>query len=88
MKLKTTYFSSGASGIPANNGSQFLPSSTGQTGSVCFRNVNNISDLSGGHLVESEKRSKLLDSQKDLHAYLKPEISKLCEVLHFPVGIP
>ena len=35
--------------------------------------------------VESEKKSRLRDEQRSLHLLLKPEITKLCEVLLLPV---
>ncbi|OVA18048.1 SNF2-related [Macleaya cordata] len=77
----------GASGPPAGNGSQFLPSSTAQTDSLRYRNVNDISDVPEAHMVESEERRKLRDSQKNLHIFLKPEMSKLCEILRLPEDV-
>ncbi|XP_010262872.1 PREDICTED: helicase protein MOM1-like isoform X2 [Nelumbo nucifera] len=36
---------------------------------------------------ESDEGRTLRDSQKSLHLLLKPEISKLCEILHFPEDV-
>jgi hypothetical protein len=35
--------------------------------------------------VESEKNGRVHDEQRSLHLSLKPQITKLCEVLRLPV---
>lgn len=44
--------------------------------------ANDISKRPGSMLVESRERRHLRKSQKSLHLLLKPEIARLCEVLH------
>ncbi|XP_043696783.1 helicase protein MOM1-like, partial [Telopea speciosissima] len=75
----------GTSGAQAGNGSQSLPISAvmSDKNHVCSM-PNEISSVSGTNLVESTKRRKLRDAQKSLHLLLKPEISKLCEILNLP----
>ncbi|KAK8679012.1 hypothetical protein V6N13_144484 [Hibiscus sabdariffa] len=44
--------------------------------------ANNISKIPALKMVEWESRRKQRDSQKNLHVLLRPQIAKLCEVLH------
>ncbi|XWS28986.1 hypothetical protein CRYUN_Cryun25bG0118000 [Craigia yunnanensis] len=44
--------------------------------------ANNISKIPALNMVEWESRRKQRDSQKNLHVLLRPQIAKLCEVLH------
>ncbi|KAI3917087.1 hypothetical protein MKX01_003536, partial [Papaver californicum] len=74
----------GASGTPAGNGSQFLARPTVPTDAARFRNVNEISNVPACFMSEPEKRSKSLNAPKDLLIFLKPDISKLCDILLFP----
>ncbi|KAJ4977738.1 hypothetical protein NE237_008518 [Protea cynaroides] len=76
----------GTSGTQGSNGSQSLPRSANNMGDINNESsvANEISGVSDGHLVESEERKKLRDAQKSLHLLLKPEISKLCEILKLP----
>lgn len=48
--------------------------------------ANDISKRPGSMLVESRERRHLRKSQKSLHLLLKPEIARLCEVLHLSVS--
>ncbi|XP_043699836.1 helicase protein MOM1-like [Telopea speciosissima] len=76
----------GTSGTQAGNRSQSLPRSAvnmGDINHVPFI-TNEISGVSEGHLIESEESRKLREAQKSLHLLLKPEISKLCEILRLP----
>lgn len=47
--------------------------------------LDQMSDRPQGNGVESEKKSRVHDEQRSLHLSLKPEITKLCEVLLLPV---
>ncbi|KAK8581454.1 hypothetical protein V6N12_071678 [Hibiscus sabdariffa] len=49
--------------------------------STSLHQANNISKIPALKIVEWERR-KQCDSQKDLHVLLRPQIAKLCEVLH------
>ncbi|GKV08328.1 hypothetical protein SLEP1_g19974 [Rubroshorea leprosula] len=49
--------------------------------------ASHIAKIPGVNIVECEKRRKLRDSQKSLHALLKPDIAKLSEVLHLPENV-
>ncbi|KAL4367195.1 hypothetical protein GQ457_05G014100 [Hibiscus cannabinus] len=49
--------------------------------STSLHQANNISKIPALKIVEWERR-KECDSQKDLHVLLRPQIAKLCEVLH------
>uniref|UniRef100_A0A5B7AM86 Putative helicase protein MOM1 isoform X1 n=1 Tax=Davidia involucrata TaxID=16924 RepID=A0A5B7AM86_DAVIN len=71
-----------ASKVPANNGSQSLPRSTACVTVTHSRNHASTSTLLPEvHMLESEERRTLRDAQKSLRLLLKPEISKLCEIL-------
>ncbi|XP_072965441.1 uncharacterized protein [Typha angustifolia] len=41
-------------------------------------------DVHGSHTFELERREKLRNAQRSLHLLLKPELSKLCEILRLP----
>ncbi|XP_042510757.1 chromodomain-helicase-DNA-binding protein Mi-2 homolog [Macadamia integrifolia] len=75
----------GTSGAQAGNVSPSLPRSAvmSDTNHACS-SPNEVSGGSDTHFVESEERRKLRDAQKSLHLLLKPEISKLCEILKLP----
>ncbi|XP_042481589.1 helicase protein MOM1-like isoform X2 [Macadamia integrifolia] len=79
----------GTSGTQAGNRSQSLPRSAVNMGDINHVSsmANEISGVSEGHLIESEERKKLREAQKSLHLLLKPEISKLCEILRLPGDI-
>ncbi|XP_010253915.1 PREDICTED: uncharacterized protein LOC104595051 isoform X2 [Nelumbo nucifera] len=76
----------------AGDGSQSLLQSTVNTYrknhvKLALSNIaNDISKASEFQWVESEGR-KLRNSQNSLHLFLKPEISKLCEILQFPEDV-
>ncbi|KAF8397710.1 hypothetical protein HHK36_016632 [Tetracentron sinense] len=79
----------GASGTPAD---KFLPRSKANMNDLNHVNrassvspvANYISEVCEAHMVESDERRKLHDAQKSLHLLLKPEISKLCQILQLP----
>ncbi|KAK9280529.1 hypothetical protein L1049_014221 [Liquidambar formosana] len=79
--------SKGDSGTPAKTVSQSLPTSIACVNDTLHHPFtsplldNDISVEPEVHLVEFEERRKLRDAQKSLHILIKPEISKLCEIL-------
>ncbi|GMI92127.1 hypothetical protein HRI_002881800 [Hibiscus trionum] len=50
--------------------------------SSSLHEANNISKTPDLKVVEWESRRKQRDSQKNLHVLLKPQVAKLCEILH------
>ncbi|CAK9165204.1 unnamed protein product [Ilex paraguariensis] len=84
----------GTSGIPADNGAQSVTGTSGvftnplhpkHTSRPLFSGDNSL--LTEAHMVQSEERT-LSDAQGSLHLLLKPEISRLCEILNLSVCIP
>ncbi|KAI7990761.1 Helicase protein MOM1 [Camellia lanceoleosa] len=80
----------GGSEVAADNGSQFLPRSTGCVTRTLSTNnhastspfpSNVVSSLSKVQMVESEEGIRLHDVQQKLNVLLKLEISKLSEIL-------
>ena len=77
-----------------HNKSQFLPSSTGRLNTTATNHVSNFrhsnsnsSEVLKANKVEYTERMNLHDSEKSLHLILKPEITKLSEILQLPVCI-
>ncbi|KAK8641482.1 hypothetical protein V6N13_010885 [Hibiscus sabdariffa] len=52
------------------------------TTSTSLHQANSISKIPALKMVDWESRRKQFDLQKNLHVLLRPQISKLCEVLH------
>ncbi|KAK8550911.1 hypothetical protein V6N12_039591 [Hibiscus sabdariffa] len=52
------------------------------TTSTSLNQANSISKIPALKMVDWESRRKQFDLQKNLHVLLRPQISKLCEVLH------
>nr|AGM20688.1 MET1-2 [Populus tomentosa] len=84
----------GTSGAPVHNKSQFLPSSTGRLNTTATNHVSNLrhsnsnsSEVLKANKVEYNERMNLHDSEKSLHLILKPEITKLCEILQLPENV-
>ncbi|GLT56802.1 hypothetical protein SLA2020_298190 [Shorea laevis] len=86
----------GISGTPAPNLSHSLGRSTGLVNDRIFvQHASSSPHLSTSHfskipkvnMIECEERRKLHDSQKSLHALLKPDMAKLSEVLHLPDNV-
>ncbi|KAK8988433.1 hypothetical protein V6N11_029823 [Hibiscus sabdariffa] len=63
-------------GSSASRGDKIHPTSSS------LYQANNISKIPALKMVEWESRRKQRDSQKNLHVLLRPQIAKLCEVLH------
>ncbi|GAB4850718.1 hypothetical protein Ancab_030018 [Ancistrocladus abbreviatus] len=49
--------------------------------------ADDISAVPEAQMVESEEKRKLHDEQRSLHHLLKPQISKLCEILQLPEDV-
>ncbi|XP_061946497.1 helicase protein MOM1-like isoform X5 [Populus nigra] len=84
----------GTSGAPVHNMSQFLPSSTGRLNTTATNHVSNFrhsnsnsSEVLKANKVEYNERMNLHDSEKSLHVILKPEMTKLCEILQLPENV-
>ncbi|XP_028070607.1 helicase protein MOM1-like isoform X2 [Camellia sinensis] len=85
----------GGSGVPTGSASQLLPRLTAcVTGALNTNHAstspfpsNGISSLPEVEMVEPEEGVRLRDVQKSLHVLLKPEISKLCEILQLSEDI-
>ncbi|KAL7173695.1 hypothetical protein ACSBR2_033030 [Camellia fascicularis] len=85
----------GGSEVPTGSASQLLPRLTAcVTGALNTNHAstspfpsNGISSLPEVEMVESEEGLRLRDVQKSLHVLLKPEISKLCEILQLSEDI-
>ncbi|XP_057484469.1 helicase protein MOM1-like isoform X1 [Actinidia eriantha] len=71
----------GGFAVPADNGSQLLPSSSACISDALQEKHASTSLLPEVPMVESEEGNGLRDVQKHLFFLLKPEISRLCEVL-------
>ncbi|XVF68548.1 hypothetical protein PTKIN_Ptkin11bG0011700 [Pterospermum kingtungense] len=76
--------SSGTSayGLSPFSGSKVSGSAQIHATSNSIHLASNISKTPAVTMVEWEARRKQRDSQKNLHVLLKPQIAKLCEVLH------
>ncbi|KAJ6974120.1 helicase protein MOM1-like isoform X2 [Populus alba x Populus x berolinensis] len=84
----------GTSGAPVHNKSQFLPSSTGRLNTTATNHVSNFrhsnsnsSEVLKANKVEYNERMNLHDSEKSLHLILKPEITKLSDILQLPENV-
>ncbi|XP_011023822.1 PREDICTED: helicase protein MOM1-like isoform X3 [Populus euphratica] len=75
----------GTSGAPVHNMSQFLPSSTGRLNTTATNHLSNFrhSNSNSSEVLKANKH----DSEKSLHLILKPEITKLCEILQLPENV-
>ncbi|XP_020580653.1 uncharacterized protein LOC110024818 isoform X2 [Phalaenopsis equestris] len=52
-----------------------------------FHNSTDTSDAQKSHIVESEEREPKLEEQRSLLRLLRPELSKLCDILGLPASV-
>ncbi|XP_059659462.1 helicase protein MOM1-like isoform X3 [Cornus florida] len=92
-KVEVATYKDGASGNPAV--SQSSPSSTAHVTGTIYTNYASSSPFSSSNIslspelniVELEERRTERDAQKSLHLLLKPDISRLCEILQLPEDV-